>query len=88
VTLNALTVFYAHNRADDGIKVNALAPGLRRTDLNATAAASGGDPGRGRGRRGPASETATNPADTDLPVTRGFRRSAGTPAAHRSRPGS
>jgi hypothetical protein len=27
-----------------GIKVNALAPGLRRTDLNATAAASGGDP--------------------------------------------
>ncbi len=42
--LNALTVFYAHNLADDGIKVNALAPGLRRTDLNATAAASGGDP--------------------------------------------
>jgi NAD(P)-dependent dehydrogenase (short-subunit alcohol dehydrogenase family) len=30
--------------ADDGIKVNALAPGLRRTDLNATAAASDGDP--------------------------------------------
>ena len=28
----------------DGIKVNALAPGLRRTNLNATAAASGGDP--------------------------------------------
>ena len=24
--------------------MNALAPGLRRTDLNATAAASGGDP--------------------------------------------
>jgi len=42
--LNALTVFYAHSLADDGIKVNALAPGLRRTDLNATAAASGGDP--------------------------------------------
>jgi NAD(P)-dependent dehydrogenase (short-subunit alcohol dehydrogenase family) len=42
--LNALTVFYAHTLADDGIKVNALAPGLRRTDLNATAAASGGDP--------------------------------------------
>jgi NAD(P)-dependent dehydrogenase (short-subunit alcohol dehydrogenase family) len=42
--LNALTVFYAHALADDGIKVNALAPGLRRTDLNATAAASGGDP--------------------------------------------
>jgi NAD(P)-dependent dehydrogenase (short-subunit alcohol dehydrogenase family) len=42
--LNALTVYYAHALADDGIKVNALAPGLRRTDLNATAAASGGDP--------------------------------------------
>ena len=42
--LNALTVFYAHALAADGIKVNALAPGLRRTDLNATAAASGGDP--------------------------------------------
>ncbi len=42
--LNALTVFYAHALADDGIKVNALAPGLRRTDLNATAAASGDDP--------------------------------------------
>ncbi len=42
--LNALTVYYAHALADDGIKVNALAPGLRRTDLNATAAASDGDP--------------------------------------------
>jgi NAD(P)-dependent dehydrogenase (short-subunit alcohol dehydrogenase family) len=42
--LNALTVFYAHALAEHGIKVNALAPGLRRTDLNATAAASGGDP--------------------------------------------
>jgi NAD(P)-dependent dehydrogenase (short-subunit alcohol dehydrogenase family) len=42
--LNALTVFYAHALADDGIKVNAMAPGLRRTDLNAAAAASGGDP--------------------------------------------
>jgi len=42
--LNALTVFYAHALAGDGIKVNAVAPGLRRTDLNATAAASGGDP--------------------------------------------
>jgi NAD(P)-dependent dehydrogenase (short-subunit alcohol dehydrogenase family) len=42
--LNALTVFYAHALADDGFKVNAFAPGLRRTDLNATAAASGGDP--------------------------------------------
>ena len=42
--LNALTIYYAHAPAGDGIKVNALAPGLRRTDLNATAAASGGDP--------------------------------------------
>ena len=42
--LNALTIFYAHALAEDGIKVNALAPGLRRTDLNATATASGGDP--------------------------------------------
>ena len=42
--LNMLTVLYAHTLADDGIKVNALAPGLRRTGLNATAAASGGDP--------------------------------------------
>jgi len=42
--LNALTIYYAHALAGDGIKVNALAPGLRRTDLNATAAASDGDP--------------------------------------------
>jgi NAD(P)-dependent dehydrogenase (short-subunit alcohol dehydrogenase family) len=42
--LNALTIYYAHALADDNIKVNALAPGLRRTDLNATAAASDGDP--------------------------------------------
>ena len=42
--LNALTVFYAHALAADGIKVNVLAPGLRRTDLNAAAAASDGDP--------------------------------------------
>jgi NAD(P)-dependent dehydrogenase (short-subunit alcohol dehydrogenase family) len=42
--LNALTVFYAHTLAGDGIKVNALAPGVRRTDLNARAAASDGDP--------------------------------------------
>ncbi|MBM9508927.1 SDR family NAD(P)-dependent oxidoreductase [Actinacidiphila acididurans] len=43
--LNALTVMYAQSLAEDGIKVNALAPGLRRTALNAAAAAGGGDPG-------------------------------------------
>ena len=42
--LNALTIYYAHALADEGIKVNALAPGLRRTDLNTAAAASDGDP--------------------------------------------
>jgi NAD(P)-dependent dehydrogenase (short-subunit alcohol dehydrogenase family) len=42
--LNALTIFYAHTLAADGFKVNALAPGLRRTGLNDVAAASGGDP--------------------------------------------
>jgi NAD(P)-dependent dehydrogenase (short-subunit alcohol dehydrogenase family) len=42
--LNAVTVFYAHALAGDGFKVNALAPGLRRTGLNARAAASDGDP--------------------------------------------
>jgi NAD(P)-dependent dehydrogenase (short-subunit alcohol dehydrogenase family) len=42
--LNELTLLYALALATDGFKVNALAPGLRRTDLNAVAAASGGDP--------------------------------------------
>jgi NAD(P)-dependent dehydrogenase (short-subunit alcohol dehydrogenase family) len=42
--LNALTVFYAQTLAEDGFKVNALAPGLRATDLNPRAAAAGGDP--------------------------------------------
>jgi NAD(P)-dependent dehydrogenase (short-subunit alcohol dehydrogenase family) len=42
--LNALTVFYAQALAGDGFKVNALAPGLRATDLNERAAASDGDP--------------------------------------------
>jgi NAD(P)-dependent dehydrogenase (short-subunit alcohol dehydrogenase family) len=45
--LNALTVLYAQALADTGIKVNALAPGLRATDLNSLAAASGGDPAEG-----------------------------------------
>ncbi|WP_263248859.1 SDR family oxidoreductase [Saccharopolyspora rosea] len=42
--LNAVTLCYAQELADDGFKVNALAPGLRATELNARAAASGGDP--------------------------------------------
>ena len=42
--LNALTVYYAQALASEGFKVNALAPGLRATNLNARASASGGDP--------------------------------------------
>lgn len=42
--LNALTLFYAQSLAPDGFKVNTLAPGLRRTDLNTIAAESAGDP--------------------------------------------
>lgn len=42
--LNALTVFYAQALASDGIKVNALAPGVRATNLNPRAATAGGDP--------------------------------------------
>jgi NAD(P)-dependent dehydrogenase (short-subunit alcohol dehydrogenase family) len=38
-------VYYAQALAADGFKVNALAPGLRATNLNARAAASGADPG-------------------------------------------
>jgi NAD(P)-dependent dehydrogenase (short-subunit alcohol dehydrogenase family) len=43
--LNALTVLYARSLAEADFKVNAFAPGLRATNLNAVAAASGGDPG-------------------------------------------
>jgi NAD(P)-dependent dehydrogenase (short-subunit alcohol dehydrogenase family) len=42
--LNALTVYYAQALDADGFKVNALAPGLRRTDLNERAASADGDP--------------------------------------------
>jgi NAD(P)-dependent dehydrogenase (short-subunit alcohol dehydrogenase family) len=42
--LNALTVFYAQALARDRVLVNALAPGLRATNLNSRAAATGGDP--------------------------------------------
>ncbi|WP_433220752.1 SDR family NAD(P)-dependent oxidoreductase [Dactylosporangium sp. CS-047395] len=40
--LNALTLFYA--QALPGFRVNALAPGLRRTDLNSRAQTADGDP--------------------------------------------
>jgi NAD(P)-dependent dehydrogenase (short-subunit alcohol dehydrogenase family) len=42
--LDALTVFYAQALAPDRFKVNALAPGLRATNLNPRAASAGGDP--------------------------------------------
>jgi len=42
--LTALTVYYAQALAADGIKVNALAPGLRATNLTRGAATSGDDP--------------------------------------------
>ncbi|MFC8674602.1 SDR family oxidoreductase [Streptomyces griseorubiginosus] len=42
--LNALTVLYAQTLAEDGFKVNALAPGIRATDLNPLASAAGNDP--------------------------------------------
>jgi NAD(P)-dependent dehydrogenase (short-subunit alcohol dehydrogenase family) len=42
--LNALTLLYAQTLAGDGIKVNALAPGARATNLNPAAAARGADP--------------------------------------------
>jgi NAD(P)-dependent dehydrogenase (short-subunit alcohol dehydrogenase family) len=47
--LNELTVLYANALADDGFKVNALAPGARRTDLNEPARTSShaGDPAEG-----------------------------------------
>jgi NAD(P)-dependent dehydrogenase (short-subunit alcohol dehydrogenase family) len=48
--LNELTVLYANALADDGFKVNALAPGLRRTDLNGPAfpgSSLAGDPAEG-----------------------------------------
>ena len=43
--LNALTIYYAQALASDtSFKVNALAPGLRATNLNSRAAESGEDP--------------------------------------------
>jgi NAD(P)-dependent dehydrogenase (short-subunit alcohol dehydrogenase family) len=47
--LNELTVLYANALADEGFKVNALAPGARRTDLNGPARTSprAGDPAEG-----------------------------------------
>ncbi|SDP55602.1 hypothetical protein SAMN04487905_105187 [Actinopolyspora xinjiangensis] len=37
-------MFYSHELAEEGFRVNSLAPGLRETDLNGRAARSGGDP--------------------------------------------
>ncbi|HSZ41376.1 MAG TPA: SDR family NAD(P)-dependent oxidoreductase [Trebonia sp.] len=47
--LNELTVLYANALAEEGFKVNALAPGARRTDLNGPARTSSraGDPAEG-----------------------------------------
>ncbi|MGY5121360.1 SDR family oxidoreductase [Streptomyces sp. 900105755] len=45
--LNALTVLYAQELAEAGIKVNALAPGRRATGLVPGAAVGGGDPAEG-----------------------------------------
>ncbi|NYH78802.1 NAD(P)-dependent dehydrogenase (short-subunit alcohol dehydrogenase family) [Actinopolyspora biskrensis] len=42
--LNALTVLHAQSLSGEGFKVNALAPGLRATELNDRAASDGGDP--------------------------------------------
>jgi NAD(P)-dependent dehydrogenase (short-subunit alcohol dehydrogenase family) len=42
--VNALTVYYAQALAADHVKVNALAPGLRATNLTSGAAAAGKDP--------------------------------------------
>ncbi|MGJ7905024.1 SDR family NAD(P)-dependent oxidoreductase [Actinopolyspora sp. H202] len=42
--LNALTVFYSHELAEEGFRVNSLAPGLRGTDLNERATRDGKDP--------------------------------------------
>jgi NAD(P)-dependent dehydrogenase (short-subunit alcohol dehydrogenase family) len=42
--LNAPTVFHAQALAADHVKVNVLAPGLWKTNLNALAATAGGDP--------------------------------------------
>ena len=42
--LNALTLLYAQALAEHGVKVNALAPGIRATNLNPGTAARGGDP--------------------------------------------
>jgi NAD(P)-dependent dehydrogenase (short-subunit alcohol dehydrogenase family) len=42
--LNAVTVYSAQALSEDRVLVNALAPGLRRTKLNALAASTGGDP--------------------------------------------
>lgn len=56
--LNALPVFYAHVLADDGIKVNALARGLRATQPQPCRRHHRRRPGRGRGGCHPARHAA------------------------------
>lgn len=73
--LNMLTVLYAQQLAPAGVKVNALAPGLRATNLNAVAAASGGDPAEAAAG---AVRLALLPDDGP---TGGFSSWDGTPAA-------
>ena len=70
--LNAVTLLYAH--ALPGFKVNALAPGLRRTDLHPRAAAADGDPAEAAAG---AVRLATLPDDGP---TGEFRSWDGTPA--------
>lgn len=45
--LNALTVLYANELRDDGIKVNAVCPGSRATELSGLPTPGAGDPAEG-----------------------------------------
>jgi len=74
--LNALTIFYAQALEEHGsFKVNALAPGLRATNLNSRAAEHGGDPAEAAAQ---AVTLSLLPADGP---TGGFFSWDGTPAA-------
>jgi energy-coupling factor transporter ATP-binding protein EcfA2 len=62
--------FYARTLADDGIKVNALVPGLRRTDLNAPPRPAAATRPRPRGRSGWRYCRTTVPLVSSSPGTR------------------